>query len=471
MLELEELAEKTIKIADKLGCKYCDVRAENLSMQGISINNGEIQYKSSSDNGIGIRILKNGAWAFAAISNPKEDKVTNAIYSSVKNAEHASKSKRIKISLAENSTVKKTIHYKIDKKPNLGKIIEIGYQCDSAIKGVNKIKKSLVNILCNKTNKIFLNSQGSKIIQNYTDVIGEATAIAHESGITQSINTTEGGRGGLEQITDKNNLVLKSKEIALKASKLVDAKPAKEDKTSVIFNPDFVSLLTHEILGHPSEADRVLGKEMAWAGGAWWAGKIDQSIGSEHLNVFDDPTINQSLGWYEYDDEGVKSSKTNLVENGILKNHFQSRETAVEFGTKPTANMRAASYRHMPLIRMACTCIDKGDFTPEEMIKDVKSGYLISDMKVPSIDMYRYNWNISCQYANKIENGIVTDLVRDVIVTGTAPEFFKSIDACGCDFTVRPITNCGKGDPMQPMMMGNGGPSIRGIATVKSVEI
>jgi len=61
-------------------------------------------------------------------------------------------------------------------------------------------------------------------------------------------------------------------------------------------------------------------------------------------------------------------------------------------------------------------------------------------------------------------------LVRDVIVMGEAPEFFQSIDACGKDFTVRPITNCGKGDPMQSMMMGNGGPSIRGVATVKSVN-
>ena len=74
-------------------------------------------------------------------------------------------------------------------------------------------------------------------------------------------------------------------------------------------NPDFVSLLTHEILGHPSEADRVLGKEMAWAGGAWWKDKIGEKIGSDYLNVFDDPTIKESLGWYLFDDEGVETKK------------------------------------------------------------------------------------------------------------------------------------------------------------------
>ena len=179
-------------------------------------------------------------------------------------------------------------------------------------------------------------------------------ATSHDSVLTQSVNITEGGRGGLELI--QNKAQESAKEIAKKSSELIYAKPVKEEETTVVMNPDFVSLLTHEILGHPSEADRVLGKEMAWAGGAWWKGKIGQKIGSEHLNVFDDPTIKESLGWYYFDDEGVKTKKTNLIENGVLKNHMQNRETSEVFNTDPTGNMRATNYRYMPLIRMACTC-------------------------------------------------------------------------------------------------------------------
>ena len=150
---------------------------------------------------------------------------------------------------------------------------------------------------------------------------------------------------------------------------------------------------------------------------------------------------------------------------------MQSRETASVFNSEPNSAMRATGYAFMPLVRMACTCIEPGDWNPSEMIKDIKNGYLVCNMKVPSIDMMRYNWSISCQYAQKIENGELGELLRDVIVLGTAPEFFNSIDARGKDFIVRPITNCGKGDPMQIMRMGNGGPHIRGTATVKSVGI
>ena len=149
---------------------------------------------------------------------------------------------------------------------------------------------------------------------------------------------------------------------------------------------------------------------------------------------------------------------------------MHSRETAVKFNREPNSGMRATGYEFMPLIRMACTYINAGDWNYNEMIKEIKHGYFICDMKVPSIDMMRYNWSISCQYAYEIKNGEVTDLLRDIIVTGTAPEFFNSIDACSKEFEIRPILNCGKGDPMQIMRMGNGGPFVRGTATVRSVE-
>jgi len=470
--ELQDLTDKAVKYAIDNGAQYCDIRAEQQEKKSVLIENAEIEYvRTDKDEGIGIRLVKDGVWSFCSISNPNSsEQIKNAINNTLKNSLHYTKNKKDEIKLYPNSINKTKIDYPVLKKPELEELIKIGFECNKIILDTPRIIKSIVNSQYIVNSKYYVSSEGSEIIQNFTDVIVDMIATAHESGLTQSVNITEGGRGGMEQIIDKNKIQKSSYEIALKASQLIDAKPVKEKKGTVVMNPDFVSLLTHEILGHPSEADRVLGKEMAWAGGAWWKGKIGERIGSEKLNVFDDPTIKESLGWYYFDDEGVKTKKTTLVENGVLKNHMQNRETAKIFNTHPTGNMRATNYRFMPLIRMACTCIGNGDWDVKEMIKEVKNGYLVSNMKIPSIDMKRYNWSISCQYAQKIENGEITDLLRDVIVMGTAPEFFESIDACGNDFAVRPITNCGKGDPMQSMIMGNGGPTIRGIATVKSVN-
>ena len=467
---LQDLTDKIIKYADESGVQYCDARAEQQVKKSILIENGEIEHiRNSEDKGIGVRLIKNGAWSFCSITNPKSfNEIREILDNTIRNSNYTISNRKNRIKLHSNPINKKQINFPILKKPEIDELTKIGLECNKIIKDTEKIIKSVTNPYYTVNSKYFTNTEGSEILQNFTDTIIEMVATAHDSGKTQSVNITEGGRGGLELITYKAQQ--SAKDIAKKASELITAKPVKEETTTVVMNPDFVSLLTHEILGHPSEADRVLGKEMAWAGGAWWKGKIGEKIGSEKLNVFDDPTIKESLGWYYFDDEGVETKKTTLVENGVLKNHMQNRETSEIFNTIPTGNMRATDYRFMPLIRMACTCIGNGDQSVNEIIKDVKNGYYISNMKVPSIDMNRYNWNISCQYAQKIENGEITDLLRDVIVMGTAPEFFNSIDACGNDFTVRPITNCGKGDPMQSMMMGNGGPTIRGTATVKSVN-
>ena len=468
--KLQDLTDKIIKYADKSGVQYCDARAEQQVKKSILIENGEIEHiRNSEDKGIGVRLIKNGSWSFCSITNPNSfDEIKEILDNTIKNSEHTHIYQKNKITLHKNSINKKQINFPVLKKPGTNELIKIGLECDKIIKNTSKIIKSITNPYYTINSKYFTNTEGSEILQNFTDVIIEMVATAHESGQTQSVNITEGGRGGLERISNKAQH--SAAHISKKASQLISAKPVKEETTTVVMNPDFVSLLTHEILGHPSEADRVLGKEMAWAGGAWWKGKIGEKIGSENLNVFDDPTIKESLGWYYFDDEGVKTKKTSLIEKGILKNHMQNRETSEVFNTVPTGNMRATNYRYMPLIRMACTCIANGDQKVDEIIKDVKNGYYISNMKIPSIDMKRHNWSISCQYAQKIKNGELTDLQRDVIVMGTAPEFFNSINACGNDFTVRPITNCGKGDPMQSMIMGNGGPTIRGTATVKSVN-
>jgi TldD protein len=469
---LIELADKAIQFALTQGVEYCDARAERQMAKSVLIEDGEVEHsRVATDQGIGFRLLKNGAWGFYAVSNPESfEEIKESIKHAIKNSNHYSQNKNNPTKLFPIPINKIKKDYQVLEKPQLEDLIKVGLECDKIILEKPQIKNSIVSSWFTENSKYFVNSEGSEILQNFTDVVIHMTATAHQSGLTQSVNITEGGRGGIEQITKDTKAQNSADFISTKASQLLDAKPANEEKATVVMNPDFVSLLTHEILGHPSEADRVLGKEMAWAGGAWWKDKLGQRVGSEHLNVFDDPTIKESLGWYYYDDEGVLTQKTDLIENGILKNHMQSRETSMVFDTPPTGNMRATDYRFMPLIRMACTCIGAGDWKPDEMIKEIKNGYLISNWKVPSIDMKRYNWSISAQFAQKIENGEITDLLRDVIVVGTAPEFFESIDACGNDFTVRPITNCGKGDPMQSMIMGNGGPSIRGKATVKSVS-
>jgi TldD protein len=356
-MSLEDYAEKAIKIALDIGSQYCDARAESVNTEGFIIENGEIEnFVSSHDSGFGIRVLVNGAWGFYSVSESSSfDDMKQNIVDTVNAVKYYSEYKKHKVKLAEVRSFTDDVRFKMLVEPNVEEMIKLGLESDKIIHDKKRITKSSISIHHDKFHKYFVNSEGSKITQDFDDVMANISATAHYCGLTESVSTTEGGRGGLEMITGKNDILAMSKSVSEKADALLDAKTVKEEKATVVMNPDFVALLSHEILGHPSEADRVLGKEMSWAGGAWWTGKLGTKIGSSELNVIDDPTIPSSLGWYKYDDEGVPATRKTLVEDGVLCNHMQSRETASLFNTEPNSSMRATGYSFMPLVRMAYT--------------------------------------------------------------------------------------------------------------------
>ena len=161
------------------------------------------------------------------------------------------KTKKIKIDLYPNSVNKIRVNYPVKREPELEELVKLGLECSTIISNTPRIIKASIKPQFTITSKYFVNSDGSAIMQKFTDVIVDMVATAHESGLTQSINVTEGGRGGMEQITDKNKIQESAEKIALKASQLIDAKHANDEKARVVMNPDFVSLLTHEILGQP----------------------------------------------------------------------------------------------------------------------------------------------------------------------------------------------------------------------------
>jgi TldD protein len=470
----EHKAAKALEHALSLGATYADVRYEYRESRGLLLENSSIEHMASSiDNGLSLRVIADNAWGFYAVAEPRLEDALHAAEMAVRLAKASSTRVKEKAMLADAKAYVDDVKmpFKIDTRVEFDELLDIAKECDSRIRSKDKrMHKSSITAGYDYVEKLFISSEGSHILQSYLDTVISINATAYEHGLSESVSRTEGGRGGIELLHNANILSI-ADDVADKAVRLLSAKPVKEDKATVIMDPDFVALLTHEILGHPSEADRVLGYEMAWAGGAWWAGRLGQRIGSSMLNVADDPTIPSTLGHYKYDDEGILAKEKMLVKDGILVNHMHSRSTALKFNTEPNASMRATGYEYMPLIRMACTYIKPLDWSLEEMVKDVKHGYLVCGQKVPSIDMYRYNWSISCQYAYRIEDGEVKEgeMLRDVIVMGNAPEFFASIDACSKHYEIRPILNCGKGDPMQTLRMGNGGPYVRGVAVVKSV--
>lgn len=463
-----DLAEHAIAEALKAGAKYADVRLEKSIWETVVVKDGKVERAKSGEMlGLGLRVLLN-TWGFASCTDLNKRSLKKTVTAAVSMSRSA---KKTTLKLSKITVNKDKIATNVLKDPLAIPVEEKVKLCLDGDKSAHIdrfIKRTTTYMTCEKTQKMFLSSEGAEIMFHNTLTYCEAFALAKHGGVVEYMNEIAGGSGGFE-IIENFDLPEKAKNAGLMASKLAAANTIPEKKTIVVLDQDLIALLCHEIIGHPSEADRVLGREVAWAGKAWWAGMIGKKVGSKLLNATDDPKLRGALGYYEYDDEGTPAQRKELIREGILKEYMHSRETAAEFGVPPNGNMRAQSFQYLPLIRMSNTFIEPGDFSRDELF-DIKDGVYLKGQKIPSIDSKRYNFQISAREAFLIKRGTLVGPFRGASIVGVAPEFFNSVDAVGKDFEMRPIPNCGKGDPMQTVAVGNGGPHLRGIARVTGVR-
>lgn len=334
-----------------------------------------------------------------------------------------------------------------------------------------------IGLIIGEKKKIFASSDGS-LIEQVFPLTESFVYVAAKGKNIENYYSWLGNFKGLEVLEGQNEFNMTFEEFCsfiangtIKLSNAPALKPSVKPVT-VITDPWFNALLSHEIMGHPSEADRALKKEGAWAGRAWWfndfkKNKFGQQIANEQLNVFSDPSL-KGYGHYLFDDEGTKAQKVFHIKNGKLNEFLNSRETAFILDKKPNGGMRAMNAAFNPLVRMNNTVIGSGKWKKNELFEDTKNGYYVVGQKTPSIGETRQNFKITCWKIYKIKNGQIGTLFRQGGISSDSHVFLNSIDAIANDFKLFNIPNCGKGTPMQTMRVANGGPHLRAKAKVTS---
>jgi TldD protein len=277
--------------------------------------------------------------------------------------------------------------------------------------------------------------------------------------------------GGWERIKESNLLDEVKTEIenlkrAAQNAKKIDA--LMTQPIDMIVGPEVAGIIAHENVGHPSEGDRIMGREGAQAGESFWRDlKIGESrVGSNAVNVSENPTIEKTSGYYLYDDEGVKSRKRELIKKGIINEPLLNREFGTKFGRASNAAARASAYSREPIIRMSNTYFEPGNYTFDELVEEVKLGVYMKSFQEWNIDDRRYQSKYTGSEAYLIRNGEVTDvMVKRPVMETTSVGLLSAVDAVSKNLTFDFPGTCGKGDPMQgvPVYAGGGEIRFRGI--------
>jgi TldD protein len=310
----------------------------------------------------------------------------------------------------------------------------------------------------------FASSEGAAIEQVITHSGAGLQATAVGDGDVQHRSFPCSFRGHVKQAGWEHvrslGLVENAERTGREAVELLAAPECPSEVTTVVIDANQVDLQIHESVGHPTELDRVLGMEEAYAGSSWLSPGDGGSVryASPLVSITADATLPGGLGTFGFDDEGVPAQRVPIIVDGMFQNFMSNRETAPAVGQTSNGTARADGWSHLPLIRMTNVSIEPREGTLEEIIGDTKDGlYLVSNTSW-SIDDKRINFQFGCEMAWRIKDGRLTDLYKNPNYTGITPEFWGSCDAVGGpeSWVVYGTPNCGKGQPGQVGRVGHG---------------
>lgn len=473
MIDRADLVEFAIEHAQNQGSSFAEARLiESEEETYVTLNGMFVSVQKKPNFGLGLRVIADGGVAFVSTGVLNKDEVETRVETAVKMAKLGNRRDPIVLSEEEQietqwkTPVERPFEDVTDEEKRKY-IKNVDKRLKKEVKG--KLSRRVLVFMLNTEKKYFINSEGTKIYsENSLPAVYTMITAKGKQGSEQRM-FGQGGSGGWEWFKKTHyaeNLVDDSQSLVNAANSAENH--VFDSEIDVIISGEVAGIMSHENVGHPSEADRIMGREGAQAGESFYVdllknGELGEVIlGSENVNIIDDPTLPMSAGYYEYDDEGVKAFPRYLVKDGKLNTLLLNREFAAKMNTHSNAAARAISFEREPITRMANTYFKPGDFQDvEELAEDIKSGIYMCSFTEWNIDDRRFQSKYVGLEAYIIENGELTEkMVRRPVLELTTFGILGSVDAVTRNMHMDYGT-CGKSDPMQGVPVNMGGAEVR----------
>jgi len=475
---MKEIGNWVLNLSNSRGVQYAEARIVDERQRALATKNGKTGSASDSESlGLGVRVLADGAWGFAATEDLTRAGVETAAAQALEIARASATVKQQDVQLAPEkahiddwSSPCQIDPFSISIEENLDLLMKI----DAELRSVEGVTLAETNLNFRRYEQWFYNSEGSDIHQlKHTTGAGYAAYSFQGTEIQKrSYPNSFGGQyqdKGYELISELK-LLENAHRIGEEAVALHKADQCPQGRFDIVLDSSQLGLQIHESVGHPIELDRVLGMEANFAGMSFLT--LDKlrnlKYGSELVNVVADATANHGpgLGTFAYDDEGVPAQCTPIITNGQFTGYLSSRETAHTIGENHSNGcMRAEGWNRTPIIRMTNISILPGTkpLTLDQLIASTDRGIFMQTNRSWSIDDKRYNFQFGTEIGWEIKGGKLGRMLKNPSYSGITTDFWNSMDAiCSRDqWTLWGTPNCGKGQPQQVMGTGHGASPAR----------
>lgn len=445
-------AKKVLAVALARGGEFADIFIESRKASTLSYDDGRLDnVLSGQDTGCGIRLIRNRREVYAYTNDLSEKNLAEiAAFVASEGAGGEPGQKRT----FNFKKSRPAFLNKIGRKPSTVALarkismLETGDRAARLSPAIRQVRVLLRDLVQDVT---VVNSAGEWAADTRTHVLFSVQVVGEKGGVLQTAYEPVGGTIGFE-LFDRHPPDEVAKTAAARVLRNLDARPMQGGRMAVVMAAEAGGTMIHEAIGHGLEAD------LANEGLSVYGGKLGEKVASDLITVVDDGTIPNRRGTFSFDDEGVKSSRNVLVENGVLKRYLSSRLSAMKDGTQSTGNGRRQSYEHLPMVRMTNTYIASGKDDPASIVKSVDRGLLVTRMGGGQVNTVNGDFVFEVSEGYLIENGQRGPAVRGATLTGNGPRILREIDRVGTDLGFG-IGTCGKNGQAVPV--SDAQPTIR----------
>jgi len=466
--QANQAAEAALARARHLGATFADVRVVQHREQQVLAEDRRIERMVDAESaGLGVRVVVNGSWGFAATADASLAGAERAAAEAVEIGKaSASLRQGPPVVLAPEPVHEATFATERRTDPldvPLARKVELLLAANEAMLAVEGVRKAHAYIQAKRERRTIASSEGTRVALDLVTTGCGLDATAVDGGDARSRKYEPPVLNGGWEVVEEADLRGEARRVGEEAVEKLHAPPVESGEYDLILLPSALWLNIHESVGHATELDRVLGMEESLSGGSFAGLEQLGSLryGSALINFRVLNTRPGLLASTGFDDEGVACQDWDIVSEGILVGYTTNREVAPAMGAERSrGSCRADSWANIPILRMPNVCLLPGRerATVEEIIADTKRGILIDGDGTFSIDSRRLNFQFGGDAFWLIRDGRRAGMVRDVTYQSITPEFWGACDALADEREWQPFgtLNCGKGDPMQTAQMTQG---------------
>lgn len=453
---MEDLAESAIAHAVKLGAEFADLRIESTVGTNIVVMDGKTKSMTAlRESGCGIRAFMGGVWGFAVTNSVTRKALKEAAESAVGMAKVAQAKAKTKFGIPAIKPLRATEKYPCKERPSEVRMEEKVSFVLNLDKDMSKMDPRIgsTNAKYNdaEIERVVANSFGTLVRSKEVWALGACSAFARSDGVTQHGHAAYGNVGGYELMRTKQATEVGHRAASM-GLRLLESKPVPAGNFTVVLDNVMTGMLAHEAFGHACEADSIISSSSVLEG------RLGKKVADERISLVDDPTVENTFGYFSIDWEGVRSKKHELIEDGVLKGYLHNIETSSRMDSEPNGSARAQAYSAPPIIRMSNTYIGDGDQKKDEVIGDLKEGLLIKGAQYGYVEPAKGQFMFKCDEAYQIKKGEVGQRYRDASISGLILEVLNNVVAVGNDFKLTDPGYCGKNG--QHARTTDGGPHL-----------